>query len=155
MAMTASAASSTCCRSLQVAFTSSCHHMSGSCSAHPVWGESIRISFSGEKATATLAPVSASSRQAFTEEEPMSYPNKYRGIASVFHSLQLILFPRLHTSRLPKHQHYCAKNDVDDPGPPVHHFGLVAGRMDDKRSDQQKDSHQHEEKAYHKTEIEN
>ena len=64
-------------RNFNNAFFSSVHQVSGCCSANPGSGARIGISTSGEKALATGAPLSASTRAAFTEEEPMSKPRRY------------------------------------------------------------------------------
>src|SRR5690606_18135172 len=56
-----------------------CHHCSGCCSAKPGCGAAMGISVSGKKAEATAWPVSAWSRQAFTDELPRSNPRKYIG----------------------------------------------------------------------------
>jgi hypothetical protein len=53
-----------------------CHHISGSCSAHPGCIASMGISSPGEYALAIQRPVSASIILAFTEELPMSYPSR-------------------------------------------------------------------------------
>jgi hypothetical protein len=53
------------------------HHIAGSCSAQPGLAAWIGISLFGKKSDATISPVSAFTRHAFTDELPISYPNKY------------------------------------------------------------------------------
>ncbi len=53
------------------------HHSEGCCSAQPVRTEIISASVLGKNAVLTHLPVSALTREAFTEELPMSYPKRY------------------------------------------------------------------------------
>src|SRR6516225_11704006 len=77
MAIISSDLNEVCCLSFFVASVSSFHHNSGSCSAKPACGDEMGISVGGEKTEAIGLPVSASSRAAFTEEEPISKPKRY------------------------------------------------------------------------------
>ena len=75
-------------KTLRVAFLTLPHQSSGCCSAQPLFGAMIGISFSGEIAEATTAPLCVSSNVALTDEVPQSYPN-----TSIPISLTLLIKP--------------------------------------------------------------
>src|SRR6187401_1201911 len=77
IAATSSPLKETCWCNLFIAFTNSFHHISGSCSAKPACNDCMGISEEGENADAIVLPELISSNVAFTDEEPMSNPNKY------------------------------------------------------------------------------
>ena len=54
-----------------------CHHIRGSCSAHPLCGASIGISACGSVTEPAHAPEATSSSATFTDELPISIPNVY------------------------------------------------------------------------------
>ena len=56
------------------------HQLSGFCSAQPNRTDKMGASFFGYNAEATHLSLSASTRLAFTDELPMSYPNKYMAV---------------------------------------------------------------------------
>jgi hypothetical protein len=60
-----------------MALINSAHHIRGSCSAKPIFGEAMSISVEGENAFATQFPVSISTSEHFTEDDPISTPSKY------------------------------------------------------------------------------
>src|SRR5688572_22219283 len=57
--------------------TACSHHDSGSCSAHPGWGAAMAISSFGDWQEASVFAPFSSTRQAFTDELPISRPSKY------------------------------------------------------------------------------
>ena len=77
MALTASPLTPDSANTAWVASFRLSHHADGSCSAQPALTAFISISFFGKKAEALQTPLSASTNAAFTDELPMSYPNKY------------------------------------------------------------------------------